>query len=96
MDETAIRKVVTRLARPTKTGGHVIERAAVLAEGADFGAIEAWIIESGGKPETLADATGGGGVHSRERDTGRTSTTEVPARYLLPAGAMAAREASTR
>jgi hypothetical protein len=37
MDADAIRSVVTRLARPHRAGGDVIERAAILAEGADAG-----------------------------------------------------------
>ena len=87
IDETAIRGIVTRLARPSKAGGHVIERAALLAEGGNFEAIEAWIVEKGGRPESAAATAGhGGGVHEREQDTGRTSTVEVPSRYVLPAG----------
>ena len=52
MDDDAICALVTRLARPHASGGEVIERAAILAEGADFAAIMAWVIAHGGKPET--------------------------------------------
>ena len=36
--DDAIRAVVSRLARPHASGGMVVERAALLAEGADFAA----------------------------------------------------------
>ena len=41
--EDAIRAVVARLARPHRSGGDVIERAAILAEGGDSTAIFDWI-----------------------------------------------------
>jgi hypothetical protein len=37
VDDDAIRTLVTRLSRPHASGGAVIERAAILAEGADAG-----------------------------------------------------------
>jgi hypothetical protein len=43
MDEDAILALVKRLARPRASGGAVIERAAILAEGADFASVIAWI-----------------------------------------------------
>ena len=43
MDDDAIRTLVTRLARPHASGGNVISRAAILAEGADFDAVTRWI-----------------------------------------------------
>ncbi|UUY03997.1 hypothetical protein LRS13_00260 [Svornostia abyssi] len=46
-----IRTLVTRLSRPHRSGGRVIERAAVLAEGADFDAVMVWIEAHGGRPE---------------------------------------------
>jgi hypothetical protein len=53
MDADAIRSVVTRLARPHRAGGDVIERAAILAEGADAGAVFAWIAAHDGQPEVM-------------------------------------------
>jgi hypothetical protein len=44
VDHDAIRSLLTRLARAHPSGGTVIERAAVLAEGADFDAVMAWIV----------------------------------------------------
>ena len=46
-----IRSLVRRLARPHRSGGAVIERAAILAEGADFTAVIAWITARDGAPE---------------------------------------------
>jgi hypothetical protein len=51
VDDDAIRSLLTRLARAHPSGGTVIERAAILAEGADFDAIMAWIVARGGEPE---------------------------------------------
>ena len=50
IDDAEIRAIVERLARPAKSGGHTIERAAILAEGANCGEIEAWIVRNGGEP----------------------------------------------
>jgi hypothetical protein len=47
VDDDAIRALVTRLARPHPSGGDVIERAAILAEGADLAAVMAWITAHG-------------------------------------------------
>ena len=44
MDDDTIRALVTRLARPHSSGGDVIERASILAEGADFSEVMAWVI----------------------------------------------------
>jgi hypothetical protein len=54
VDDDAIRALVTRLARPHPSGGEVIERAAILAEGADFAAVMVWITAHDGIPETQA------------------------------------------
>jgi hypothetical protein len=88
MDDDAIRMLVTRLSRPHPSGGKVIERAAILAEGADSAAVLTWIVAHAGEPEDRVASTSGGGLHSARRDTGRASTRE-PLRYVLPAGALA-------
>jgi hypothetical protein len=46
--------MVTRLARAHPSGGTVIERAAILSEGADFEAVMAWIVAHGGKPRAAS------------------------------------------
>jgi hypothetical protein len=55
--DDAMRAVVTRLARRHPSGGRVIERAAILAEGAECAEVEAWIIAHRGEPEAAALST---------------------------------------
>jgi hypothetical protein len=88
MDDVEIRETVVRLSRPHKSGGAVIERAAILAEGPDFSDILTWITAHAGLPETAAaPARNGGGLHSaRLADTAGAGS--PPARYVLPAGAL--------
>jgi hypothetical protein len=88
VDDDAIRAVVRRLARPHASGGDVIERAAIIAEGAASGAIIAWITAHEGIPEEAAAADPRRGLHS-PRLSDRGGATHTPARYLLPAGAFA-------
>ena len=86
MDDDAIRTLVTRLSRPHGSGGEVIERAAILAEGADSAAVLAWIAAHDGQPEALAPVVSGRGLHSaRLTDRGATDS-PTPRRYVLPAG----------
>jgi hypothetical protein len=89
IDEVAIDHIVRRLARPAPAGGHVIERAAVLAEGSNFAVIEAWILEHGGEPEAPGDTSSTiGGGHLFSGRTGRIRDEVVPVRYLLPPEAL--------
>jgi hypothetical protein len=78
---------VTRLARPHRSGGDVIERAAIFADGADFAEVMAWIEAHGGTAEALAP-TSGGGLHDRHFDAGRADVAPTPRRFLLPPGAL--------
>jgi len=88
MDEGAIRTVVRRLSRQHPSGGQVIERAAVIAEGADSGAILAWIAAHDGLPEAGAPPKARAGLH-RARLAGPPGTSSpTPNRYVLPAGAL--------
>jgi len=88
MDDEAICALVTRLARPHASGGQVVERAAILAEGADFAAVMAWIAAHGGKPETTASPAPRHGLHgSRLHDSGGTEP-RTALRIVLPAGAL--------
>jgi hypothetical protein len=83
MDETAIHALVTRLARPRSAGGHVIERAAILAAGPDFTAVEAWILAHAGSPEQ-AERPGPAGLHGRQTDA-----QDGPVRrFVFPRGAL--------
>jgi hypothetical protein len=87
VDDEAIRTLVTRLSRPHPSGGEVIERAAILAEGADSAAVLTWIAAHEGEPEALAPTAGrglyGAGLHDRGGAAPRT-----PLRYVLPPGAL--------
>jgi hypothetical protein len=88
VDDDAICALVTRLARPYASGGEVIERAAIVAEGADFAAVMAWIVAHGGKPETTVSAGPRHGLHgSRLHDSGGAEP-RTPLRFVLPAGAL--------
>jgi hypothetical protein len=87
VDEAEISALVTRLSRPHASGGVVIERAAILAEGANFAAVMAWIIAHGGKAETLSAAPRRGLHGPRITDSGGTDS-RTPLRFVLPAGAL--------
>ncbi len=89
MDDEAIRALVTRLARSHPSGGEVIERAAILAEGADFAAVMAWIVAHEGQPETTVSAGPRGGLHSPRLGVGAGAEPQTPLRFVLPAGALA-------
>ena len=87
-DDEAIRAVVGRLARRHPSGSLVIERAAILAEGADCAAVVAWITAHAGEPEAARTAAKGGLHGSRLSSLGEASN-RPPARYVLPAAALA-------
>jgi hypothetical protein len=82
----AERAVVTRLARPHRSGGTVIERAAILAEGADSTRLVAWVVAHGGQPEAAVVSVKRG-LHSPRLDDPGASL-RPPLRYVLPAGAL--------
>jgi hypothetical protein len=88
IDDSAIHEIVTRLARPTASGGHAIERAAILAEGSNCGDIEAWIIRMGGEPQTSAAAPPRAGLHADRINARSSPAGAAPARYVLPAEAL--------
>jgi hypothetical protein len=84
-DDTT-RAAVARLSRPHRSGGSVIERAAILAEGADSTCLVAWVVAHGGQPEA-AVVSMKRGLHSpRLDDPG--AVLRPPLRYILPAGAL--------
>ena len=89
MDDEAIRAVVTRLSRQHPSGGRVIERAAVVAEGADSKVILDWITSHDGEPEDRPSERSGGGLHRAHRDSSRSAIASTPRRYLLPPGVLA-------
>lgn len=87
MDDTNIRDVVTRLSRRHESGGTVIERAAIVAEGAESQSIVAWIVAHDGQPEFVAPALARGGLHGG-RLTTNGGAGGAPRRYVLPPGAL--------
>ncbi len=76
--------LVRRLARPHSSGGVVVERASLLAEGANFTAIMDWILAHGGVAEAPSDQRGGGlqGIAAFERGAASVVTAR---RFVLPA-----------
>lgn len=81
-----IRALVTRLARPHRSGGRVVERAAILAEGHDFTEVMAWIEAHGGRAEQAAPPRAARGLHAPRQSA--EVTDPVPLRFILPAGAL--------
>ncbi|HEV7494848.1 hypothetical protein [Baekduia sp.] len=86
-----ISTLVARLSRKHRSGGRVIERAAIMAEGGNSVAILAWLAEHGWEPEADAPATSdrdGMGLHGmrREAERGRAQA-QAPRRYISPAPA---------
>lgn len=86
LDDDQIRGLVAGLARPHRSGGDVVERAAILAAGPDAAAIVEWIGAHGGVPEAPATAAPSGGLHGVRRDADRGVV--PPSRYVLPGGAL--------
>jgi hypothetical protein len=88
VEDEAIRELVARLSRPHPSGGAVIERSGILAEGTDSAAVIAWITAHGGEPEAAASASPRHGLHgSRLNDAGGTEP-RAPLRFVLPPGAL--------
>ncbi len=88
MDDNTIRTLVTRLSRPHPSGGDVIERAAILAEGADSAAILTWVLTHAGEPEDLAPRVSAHGLHDTRLHDSVYAGHRTPLRYVLPAGAL--------
>ena len=88
VDDDAILALVTRLARPHASGGDVIERAAILAEGGDSPAVIAWIINHAGEPESAVASASRRGLHGSRLSGGQQAPGGPPLRFVLPAGAL--------
>jgi hypothetical protein len=88
MNDDAILALVTRLARPHSSGGAVIERAAILADGADFASVMAWIENHNGHPEPSAAAVATRGLHGARISSTGAGQLRPPLRYVLPAGTL--------
>ena len=90
MDDDAIRAVVSRLARQHPSGGRVVERAAVMAEGTDSTAILSWITDHDGRPESVTPVKASGGLHRERLAAGAAAAAaaQAPRRYVLPPGVL--------
>ena len=88
MDDDAIRALVTRLSRAHPSGGTVIERAAVLAEGADFDSVMIWIVAHGGEPEAAVAKPSRSGLHGSREHHGPGAAPRTPSRFVLPPDAL--------
>jgi hypothetical protein len=88
IEDEKILEVVTRLSRRHPSGGSVIERAAILAEGDSSQPILEWIAAHDGQPEAVAPAVASGGLHGGRMSGGGGPTAGAPQRYVLPPGAL--------
>jgi hypothetical protein len=86
--DDAIRAAVTRLSRPGPAGAAVVERAAILAEGADSAAIITWILAHAGQAEAIAPQASTRGLHGARLGGGDGAERRPPRRYVLPASAL--------
>lgn len=88
MDDDAIRVLLRRLARAHPSGGTVIERAAIVAEGTGCDDVLSWVVAHGGQPEATVVARASHGLHGFDRRSTSAGSEPPPSRYILPAGAL--------
>jgi predicted RNA polymerase sigma factor len=88
VDDEAIRFLLTRLARAHPSGGVVIERAAIVAEGTGSEEVLAWMMAHGAEPEATVATRARRGLHGSDLHAMGGSERSVPSRYILPAGAL--------
>lgn len=86
VDDAEINALVKRLSRPHRSGGVVIERAAIMAAGVDSMAVIDWILDHSGIPEAAVSPPRNRGLHG-----GNLSDSDVPAvrraqSFVLPPG----------
>ena len=87
MDDDEIRVLVRRLARPHPSGGTVVERAAIVAEGTGSDEVLSWLLDHGAQPEATVVERASHGLHGMDRRSTSASKQPPPSRYILPAGA---------
>jgi hypothetical protein len=87
MNESDICLLVKRLARPHSSGGVVVERAALLAEGRNFELIMEWILARGGEAEAPS-AKHAAGLHGSATSSRTAVPVTAPRRFVLPAHAL--------
>jgi hypothetical protein len=88
LEDDEIRTLVARLCRPHPSGGVVIERAAILAEGSDSSAILSWVLSHQGTPETTAPKAASGGLYGGRQEDRAGAPDRPPRRYVLPPGSV--------
>ena len=88
MNDTEITELVARLGRPHRSGGTVIERAAIQAAGADYPAVIDWILTHSGEPETAVTSTKSRGLHGTRISSGGEQGSGKALRWVLPASAL--------
>jgi hypothetical protein len=89
VDDASIRALVRRLSRADAKGGATIERAAIMAEGAQLDAVVEWIVAHDGRPEDRPAAKSSGrGLHAA-RLSAASTVDRPPLRYVIPASALA-------
>jgi hypothetical protein len=86
--DAEIHALVKRLARPHASGGEVVERAALLASGGDFGAVMAWIADHQGVGETMVSEPPRRGLHGPLVAPAGDTEPRTPRRFVLPAGTL--------
>jgi hypothetical protein len=89
MDDDAIRILIAGLSRPHPSGGDVIERAAIMAAGAEATEVVEWIVAHDGEPEAAVAAGSARGLHGSRLSAGIDSSGRPPLRYVLPPGTLA-------
>jgi hypothetical protein len=87
VEDDQIRALVTRLARPHRSGGEVIERAAIFAEGGDFAEVMDWIIARGGTAEAGVSSASGG-LHAHRLEGRNGIDVPTPLWFVLPSGVL--------
>lgn len=88
MEDDEIRSILARLSRPHPSGGSVVERAALMAEGVDPAELLAWIEARGGTPESAASSKPARGLHSARLSAHAGGGDAKPQRYVLPPGVL--------
>jgi hypothetical protein len=88
VDDDAIRLLLNRLARAHPSGGTVIERAAIVAEGTGSEEVLTWMIAHGAEPEAPVATPARRGLHGSDLHARGGSGRSVPSRYILPPGVL--------
>src|SRR5436305_1942231 len=79
VEDDDIQILVKRLARAHPSGGTVIERAAIMAEGPHSTSVMTWILAHGATPEVVAArASARRGLHGARVDASGTSEARNP------------------